>query len=39
MERSSTLEWNCNVVSEAVLGKAATKASLQATVREEIKDI
>ena len=39
MERSGTLEWNCNVVSEAVLGEAATTASLQETVREEIKDL
>lgn len=30
---------NCNAVSEAVLGEAATKASLQETVREEIKDL
>lgn len=30
---SGTLEWNCNVVTEVVLGEAATKASSQETIR------
>lgn len=38
-ERSGTLAWNCNVVSEAELEEAAAKASLQETVREDTKDL